>query len=380
MSVPSMLETLIGGGIRRPDEKRILPTRRPLPIRSRDLLELFAAMGPESSFKTLMHAADFHEAEPRGLTFAALSRWPTAEELAAQETSYDPARHLRAMLLGEEFRKSLFRRVCDAYPERRRLLFVRIPGCAGTHFLHSVGPLHPIFPADLAHWPRNGAEFIAALGRYLGRFAATKTILFAASHQSIFTNAAQPAATPGLDWAINPPPYRNGDRLFTILREPASLILSLVNGTLTRLQQPPEADDQPLAAWRSRLAPLPAPDRHEDWAGLGRTLLKRLPTKNPICTALADGTAAGALNACRLSNIELAHLSRYTDWIKYSWATDAEPPINVFTPFLTPKTLGPQDMRHLNARIEEDVIFHDHVNTRLATLGEFQTFVSGREL
>jgi hypothetical protein len=375
-----MLETLIGSGIRRPDEKRILPTRRPLPIRPRDLLELFAAMGTESSVKSLMQAADFREAEPRGLTFATLSRWPTPEELAGQETSYDHARHLRAMLFGEEFRKGIFRRICDAYAERRRLLFVRIPGCAGTHFLHTVGPLHPIFPADLARWPGNGAAFIAALGRYLAGFAATQTILFAAPSQSIFTNAAQPAPMPGLDWNMNPPPYRNGDRLFTILRDPASLILSLINGTLTRLQQPPEADDHPLAAWRSRLGPLPPADRREDWADVGRTLLKTLPAKNPICTALADGTAAGALSACRLTNIELAHLSRYTEWIKYTWSTEAERPINVSRPFLSAKMLGPQDMRHLNARIEEDVIFHDKVKARLATLGEFQTFVPGREL
>ena len=373
--MPSMIENLIGTGIRRPDQKRRLPTRRPLPVRPRDLLELFAALGDAASLRALFLSADFREAEPRNLAFAVLSRWPTEEQLAALPDPYAPEAHLRSLLLGREFRKTLLRRICDAYPERRRLLYVRIPRCAGADFLRATGPLHPFFPAELATWARgDGHVFTAALGTYLARFNTSKTIMAALDNQAGFASApslgGREAALP---WTLNPPPYRAGDRLFAILREPVSLILSLANAVLARLQGDASADDARVAAMRARLAPLPGMDDRAGWRRVGQAVLPLLEVRNPICTALGDGTAAGALGLCRVTNVELADLSRYKDWIKYSWDTEAEPPALNAARVLTRDDLS-RDF------VLEDLVFYERMAAALAARDEFTPWVYGSAL
>ena len=361
--MPSMIENLIGSGVRRRDEKRLLPTRRPLPTRARDLMELFAALGSTASMKSLILSADFRETEPRHLTFIALGRWPSAEELRSQPEPYESGPHLRALLLGQEFRDSLFRRICDAYPERPRLFYIHIPRCAGQHFLATTAQMHPLFAFDLATWRRGeGEDFMAALGTYLARFNTTKTIMAALSSQLPAIGSPLPpekntdAAFP---WSLNPPPYRAGDRLFAILREPRSLILSLVNAQLDQDSQTTPRQDL----------------KHH-----GRDLLRSLVQRNPICTALGDGSAAGALALCRRTNIELANLSHYPTWVRYTWDTDAEPPTHCSTATLLLEDLDSSDKALLESIVAEDLIFYQHVSAAFKNLQSVQTSIRGRHL
>jgi hypothetical protein len=383
----SMLETLLGDPVKRRDEKRILPTRRPLPERQRDLLELFMALGQQATMQSLLLSCDLREAEPRVITFVTLSRWPTADELGQQPTPYTPRIHLRSLLGSQEFRASLIRRICDAFPERPRLLYVRIPRCAGEHFLHMADTLHAIFPPDLGRFhPRDEARFIPALGAYLGRFNITKTIMLAQPSLAPFVQAPLAtaglpgAAAEGLQWTLNPPPRRPGDRVFTIVREPQSLILSQVNAVLTRLQGPPADDDPATAALRNRHRPLPALTNAAAWTALGQTILLSLAARNPICTALGDGTASGALQACRLSDVELADLSRYMDWVKFKWNLEPEPAINTSRSILPAADLTPAAQAHLAGLVDEDVKFHSRVMAELAKRDHFNPFVRGRDL
>ncbi len=383
----SMIETLIGSGVVRPDAKRLVPTRRPLPARPRDLFEILVSLGPQAVLESIYLAADLRAADPRGLTFITLNRWPTQAELDALPAPYNARRHLAIMLTSREFRTGLVRRICDAYPERPRLCFVRIPRCAGQHFLTMAGHMHPIMPPGLATRTRNDENhFIPALGTLLGRFTLTKTIMIVQPTLAAFTQSAGPAPNPayaedGLQWALNPPPRRHGtDRLFTILREPASLILSEVNATLDALLQPAAADTPSIAAWRARLPINPAT---ADAAGrklLAREILRTLPTRNPICHALADGTAAGALAAVRLQDVELADLSHYPDWTKYTWDVEPEPASNTSTCHLTLADLTAAELVAFRALIAEDLLFYAPVKAALDNLGELKPSIRGRML
>ena len=384
--MPSLIESLIGSGIVRPDEKRIVPTQRPLPTRPRELFELFVALGGEAALPSLFRSTQLHAAEPRALTFIALNRWPTEAELAALPTPYNPQSHLRALLTQAEFRASLVRRICDAYPERPRLCFVRIPRCAGTHFLTMANHMHPVWPEHLAAMRRDGsAGFIPALGAYLGRFTLTKTIMLVQPTLAPFIEATTPPADraraqAGLQWNLNPPPRRAGDRLFTILREPAAIVLSEVNATLDALLQPADADTPHIAAWRTRLPPSPATADPAGRKRIARDILRQLALRNPICHALGDGTAAGAFRAVRLQDVELADLSHYPDWTKYSWDVEPEPASNTSTPHLTLEDLGPPEREHLESLVAEDLRFYAPVRTAFDQLDGFKNAVRGRDL
>lgn len=384
--MPSLIESLIGSSTTRPDKKRLVPTRRPMPTRPRDIFALFTSLGGEASLPSFFQSTELHAAEPRTLTFAALGRWPTEAEFASLPTPYNPQAHLRAMLVGVEFRASLVRRICEAFPERPRLCFVQIPRCAGAHFLATADQMHPVLPPALAAMRRDGqASFIAALGGYLGRFTLTKTITLVQPTLAPFVQANPVPADPslaetGFQWNPSPPPRRTGDRLFAILREPASLILSHVNATLDALLQPAQADTPAIAAWRTRLPQNPAA---ADAAGLkliAREILRRTTLRNPICHALADGTAAAAFNAVRLHDVELTDLSRYPDWVKYTWDVEPDSPAGASTPRLTLMDLSPPEREHLESLVAEDLRFYAPVRTALDRQDAFRNAVHGREL
>ena len=378
--MPSMLENLIAGAVTRTDNKRILPTRRPLPTRQRDLLELFMTLGQQATLPALIESCDLRQADARHMTFITLGRWPTREELAAQPEPYNPRIHLRTLLVSEEFRTHLIRRICDAYPERPRFLYVRIPRCAGGHFMHMAGTMHSIFPPDLDRWKKGDlANFIPALGTFLGRFNFTRTTGVAQPRLAPFIQAAVPVpADPGLPWTLNPPPRRPVDRLFTILREPTGLMLSQANAILTQLRTQP--GDPDLADWRGRLGALPSDQDQAGWKALGNRLLPLLRSANPICTALGEGTAATALDACRFADIEITDISLYHDWIKYTWDVEPEPATNVSHPFLTREDLDAPAQTHLERLTAEDAVFYAPVAAALAKLGPMKTSLRGGDL
>jgi len=381
--MPSMIESLIGGATTRPDEKRLMPIRRPLPGRPRDLLEIFVALGPEATIKSFTLAADFRDADPRLLTYVALHRWPTADELAGLPEPFVPNHYVRTLLLGQEFRATLFRRICDAYPERPRQLFVRIPRCAGAHFLHMASARHPLFTNDIVEWRRNdGAELIPRIGRYLGRFTETRTIMATLPSLMPFVTAPAPAEPDGspFAWALNPPPFRTTDRLFTIVREPAAIVLGQVNAILDRLQQEPSNDDAETAAWRRRFTPLPSRDDNKAWQQIGHRLLRAPPLRNPICHALGDGTAANAVESCRRWNVEICDLALYDSWLKYTWETEAGPPTPSASRILTQQNLGAAASAHLAEIIAEDAAFYGHVVAARAKLSATQTSIRGKDL
>ena len=368
--MPSLIESLIGGGTKRPDEKRLVPARRPLPARPRALLELLVSLGQQASL-------------PRHLTYVVLNRWPTLAELAAVATPYEARQHLRDLLFSEEFRAGLFWRICDSYPERQRLLYVRIPRCAGDHFLHMAGTMHALFPPGLAHWTRQDrGTFIPALGSYLGRFNLTRTIQATLPALAPFIQIPPPSVgDAALPWLACPPPRRPGDRLFTIIREPAGLILSQVNAILASVAAPAQADEgEALAQWRDRLGSLPREADRAGWKAAGRRVLAGLAMRNPICSALGRGTAPSAREACRYADIEIADLRRYADWVNYTWNVEPEPATNAAAPVLTRQDLDASDAGRLADLIEEDLAFYATIAATLAGMPNTKITIKGSEI
>jgi hypothetical protein len=383
----SLIESLIGSGVVRTDTKRLLPTRRPLFQRPRDVFEVIVALGPQATLPSLFLCIDLRPAEPRSLANVVLNRWLTEEELAAIPTPYDAHQHFRAMITSSEFRASLLRRLCDAYPERTRHFLVHIPRCAGEHFLTMAGSMHPIYPNALATWrPRDHNRFIPALGAYLAQFTLTRTIMAWQPTLAPFTQApapADPSAThdsTGMRWTLNPAPRRTGDRLVAILREPHALLLSAVNAKIDALCRPADTDTPDIAALRRTLPTNAATADAEGRKHIGREILRTLTLRNPICTAIADGTAAAALRAARHQDLELADFSTYADWIKYTWDVEPAAPLNTSTPHLTRADLTPADQAHLHDRTAEDVTFYAAFKAALAQIGDLRYSVRGRDL
>lgn len=383
----SLLNSLLGSNPVRQDDKLLLPVRRPFFLRPRDVFEIIVALGDQATVKSLLQCVELRLAEPRILHFMFLNRWPTEAELAAVPTPYRPQEQLRALITCKEFRAGLFRRICDCYPERTRLLFIRIPRCAGEHFIATANDMHPIFPNDIAvHRPRDENVFVPALGRLLGRFTLTRTLMAVSPTAGAFTQETRPEASnpayaeSGLEWTINAPPRRAYDRLFTVIREPTGLMLSQVNAIVDALRQPSSSDTSDIAAWRKRMA---IDLTRSDNAGLkaaARSILQSLPLANPICHALGNGTAADALRVARYQDIEIAEFGRYMDWVKYTWDVEPNPPMNQSEAHLKPADLTTDDRARLQALTSEDQTFYAAFQSAEAQIGDMRYSVRGRDL
>lgn len=347
--MPSMLETLIGGAVRRQDKKLMVGYAKPAPRRSRDLFNILMGLGEHATLQTLARGTDLRDADPRHVVFAALDRWPDAQELSACASDYNARQHLRSLVTSQEFYGHIGRRICDAYPERPRQCFVRLPRCAGEHFLKSVGRSHPALPPSLAgasNTPR--PELVTILGRFLGAFSNSRTILLDNQTLSAFR---------GTDG--RPPIQRPGDRLFTILRDPAALVLSQVDSLASRLARPSAEDDAETAGWRRRLPPGSAADPV-------RAILAAWPVRNPICTALGDGTAEGTAEACRVADLEMTDLDHYALWLRYTWGVEADTIPSAPSGRLSPQDLTTGGRIALEAIVAEDTLFYSRVRPLIA--------------
>jgi hypothetical protein len=258
----------------------------------------------------------------------------------------------------------------EVFQERQRLLYVRIPRCAGEHVMAMMDRKHPVVPLDLGSPKYRDVDLVTrTLGGVLGLFGNSRSLVVVQPHIAPFLAppARRVVGEDPLHWELAQPPCRSTDRLFAVIRPPEEILLSQVNGLLTMLRQP-RADDEPphIAAERKQHAELPAPDNATEWKQLGRRILARIETRNPICAALGDGTAENALATCRRSPIELVGLDGYSEWGRRAFDNAPPDPINVSTPILRRDDLAGEDTARLADLTSEDRILYARFAERCA--------------
>jgi hypothetical protein len=379
--MPSLIESLVEGPIARTDQKRLSVTVRPPPMRLRDVLEVFAAMGRTASFQGAHRSLELRAADPVILANAVLGRWLSLDELAEYDGDKNRWPQLKAMLLSQEFRTPFVRRVLDAFSEKRRVMHVRIPSCAGRHVLELMDGAGPLIPLDVGTKRYANPDSLGPLfGRLFGNINTARGISVSLPALSPFVDppGVSVAGADPLHWVCESPPYRATDLLFTLLRPPVALALSQVNGSLTALRD--QQETPALARIRAQFGPLPRASDASAWKALARTLLSDFLPANPICTALGDGTAAGAIAACGRVPIELVSLEndRYKDWARPAINAQVHDPIGVSEPFLTQPELTPQDHLAISSRMGEDIVFFDRFAKLLEKSG--LPFVRGPDL
>ena len=295
---------------------------------------------------------------------------------------YNAHAHIRSVLRSEEFRRPITRRLFDAYPERIRLLYVRIPRCAGSSVMETLRQKHPVMRLDLADRQfRDPAVLVTLLGTLMNNFGTTRTLVVEQRHIAPFLDpppVAPPAEDP-IHWHVPVGPCRTMDLAFAIVRPPEDLILSHVNGLLTVLQQPAAADEPALVAdLRRKHAPLPPPHLAGGWKDLGRRLLAEVELRNPICTALGDGTAADALAQCGRSLIQLVPIHEYSEWSRSAF--DCSPPdiVAASTQFLRMDDLSDAEKAQLHSLIAEDLQFYARFEAQRTALE--MPYVKGSDL
>lgn len=367
--MPSLIESLVETPAIRTDQKRFSVAVRAAPVRARELFEVFGALGVTASFPAVVRSLDFRPSSPSILANAALGRWLTNAELAAIAKPYHARTHLRELMLSREFQATLNRRICDAFPEKRRLLHVRTPSSAGRYTQTLLEAAFPTLRVEANRTPANLDTLSKELGVLCARLNVARAIAMSVPRLSMVIEPpyVDPPAEDGVGWFANAAPCRAVDLVFAVIRSPVSLALSQVNATVTQLRsgQPSEA----VRAIGEKLGDLPADARSPDWKRLGRLLLTQHLPQNPVCHALGDGTADSAFAACARLPIQLVGIERYAEWCRSNLEAPPFAPLAISEPILQPSDLTKEDAQAIESRMGEDMLFYSRFRPKWEASG-----------
>jgi hypothetical protein len=319
----------------------------PAPRTGRDLLEAFRLYDPAQGIAKFLDRFDLSTVSPRQAVYCAFGRLPAAAG-ARTAADYNPRGHMRNILQGEEFQKRLLNFVLEAYPEKRRLLFVHVPKCAGsdlTSFLTKTNPAFNFRLVDRA-WVTSDKMFSAI--KVLADELAYADHIFVHGHVALRQYIAD-----GL--------VRFDDEVFTIVRDPLDMVMSRINYMLARIASDPEQSRVDTRDWLRLLNPAAfrAVIETDDSREAAREMLfaHGLIPANPVCRFLGDGTAQTALDLCARADVEITHIDRYEEWLHVRWGVAGSTRANASRKMVSLDMLGEAERARAEALTSEDRIF-----------------------
>ncbi len=338
--------------------------RLPAPETPRQTFDLFSLYDRDQGLYNLLRQMDFAGCAARQLAYAALGGLVPAEDKVPPTWQPEAARDiLNELLLSRDFQQNILRLFLEAFPEKRRLLFVHIPKCAGSDLSHHLVVRYPCIAEQLRvpHWTETRLLF-EALSDVVRQLHFSDTI-FVRGHVNLAEYLEQGLARPS-------------DRLFTILRDPVEIAISQVNYLLMRLKHDAAAGTirSDVRHWLDLLGEETIPGELSDpfLRRLGERALRtqRIVTPNTMCHWLGGGEAAAVLARLAEHEVEVTTTRQYPQWRRQRWGIDADTRQNGSIKFLTRDTLGAEDLAYLRDISVEDAKLYHAVEQRLLRTGE----------
>ena len=311
----------------------------------RALANAFLHYRDDLGIDSVIDVFDWTGVAPHQVYYAALSRLPENREVAVPTPDFYARELVHTALHSAEFQEQIVRLMLDAFQDRRRLIFIHIPKCAGVDLAARLS-------ARYAHLHQGLTEPAWAgkpeLFRFLHKYAKA-----ANSSQAVFFSGHIT-----LPWVLEKGFHRFGDEIFTVVREPTARALSTVNYVIEILRSQYEPLRPDRLDWLERLGyPRTAEwTPREDLKEVARRILRDpgLVIPNTLCTLLGGGDAERALDALASSDIEITDVACYDDWARARWGFEASPRLNPSTPILRQEDLTAQDRESLQSITDQD--------------------------
>jgi hypothetical protein len=260
------------------------------------------------------------------------------------------------LLHGDEFQKNLLRRVLECYPEKQRLFFIHVPKCAGSDLSGTLVEQMPAFNMRLIdrNW-FDAEKMLGALGTLVRDMAFADRLLMY-DHAELKNYLADSVV-------------RFGDRVFSVVRNPADTIVSSINYILTRFRNDPESQAADTNGWMKLLdhGRIKAALDSEDCRDIAMEMLFKpgLLHANQICQFLGEGTAASAQLLCARADVEISHVSRYEEWLALRWGATGSQRRNASIPMVSADMLGADGLARITALTEEDSVFVEKIERKM---------------
>jgi hypothetical protein len=330
------------------------------PKNPREVLELLARIDDTGDLDALFDKVDWSEITRGQFYQIVFGRLPETASLAVPPKDWSPRPHATAAVSSPEFQIGIRERILAAFPEKRRLIFIHIPKCAGTDLYEGVAARFPRVYEDLSNseWISGGKFFL-----YLRNL-----VVRLRESDSIFIHGHVP-----LSWYINRNLYRFGDRIFTVVRNPIDIMLSQVNYVFKRFFEAPSVAFKPDVKRWSGFLGLESFDRNaptETLVQLGLRMLRdqRIVPPNYLCTYLGKRTAESALEAVGRTDIEITDVERYCDWLGENWGLQTTY-ANKSRRILSTEHLDEADVDYLASISHEDTVLYERILAALERSG-----------
>ncbi len=317
------------------------------PREPRSLFELFTTYDPARGLDELLFRLDVTGIEPRHIYNGTLGRRPETLHACRKPEGYNARDHMRGALMSPEFQRKVISLLLNAYPEKKRLLFVHVPKCAGTDLRIGLSTRYPALDAGLSRseWTSSQQLFETIQQVALGlRFS--DTILL---HGHIRIVAA-----------INGELVRPTDRIITVIRDPVEIILSNINYIITRILQDQESgtDAPDTREWKRQLGigRLP-PDMPDDaLAPLFKAMLRNpaIAVPNSICYWLGNGDVQSVIRRLVVNDVEITDTKHYAAWLRDRWGVVRPEKANKSRKFITQKHLQADELQFLESITVDD--------------------------
>lgn len=335
------------------------------PRNQRELIRMFGLYDDATGLDGLL--ARFDVSSLAAWTLDRVALGSTARE-PRPPADTDPAMHLKSLLLSNPFRQFAVRNLLDAFPDTPRLLFVHVPKCAGTDLTWALRARYVSIDSAMEnpHWYTPEQRF-----RYL-----RDLVLAAPFADALFVRGHVP-----LRYYVNQSLIRPNDQVFTVLRDPVDVVISMMNYVLTRFRDDPAGTTPDTRQWLANMGLRHlTPTAGAGWRDLAGRILRepRIVADNILCNALGRGDAASALDLLVASDIEITDLTRYEPWLARRWGIGRSARANESVKFVTRASLAGDDLTLIESKVAEDRILFERVRQGLDRAGTLS--IRGRTL
>ena len=231
---------------------------------------------------------------------------------------YDAFGHYVTAIRSVEFRERILTNLLQAFTEKRRLLFIHIPKCAGTDLSATLASRYPAV-TDWLQSPNSGPEeYYGTLRTVVSELDVSDTVVL----QGHFS----------LGWMLAERLLRVVDQIFTIVRDPVERTLSGANYVLRTLLSDSQAERVDTRGWLDQLGieRIPADPSAQFQKDLLKKILhnEEITPRNLMCKCLGGDLVSLALEQIVISNIEIATIETYNHWLRERWQLDSSARLN----------------------------------------------------
>jgi hypothetical protein len=340
------------------DEQQAQRAMRPAaPKNQRELLQLLSLIDPEYGIYELLRRLDYtnwSRADGRQLLSAAPK---TLDEQVADGVDA-LCDHLNELVLSNDFQRSIISFVLDAFPEKRRLLFVHIPKCAGSSLSSNLMTRFPSLDQRIMDPAWSSKERLFVQLRDFVTLLPFSDTIFLRGHFA-------------LNYYLENALARTCDKVFTVIRDPIEIALSQANYVMTRMREDfvLHKTERDTESWLNLLHISTMPNEYTDSFAerVCRNVLRNpnIVIPNPICHWLGGGDAQSVLNRLATHAVEITDTTRYESWLNARWGIAGKRRENESIKYLTHAHLDSDELNYLWETSTEDRKLFEILKRRL---------------